>query len=177
MAINTITYADKSAIYTNASIPDTNKVKDSDMNEIKTVVNTNANLQGDLTTLTTTDQTSVVGAINEVNSKFNYSTTETIIGTWNGSTLYRKVINTGQLPNNNQKLIAHNISNLSRTVRLHGFAYRSTDKISFPLPYASGNSAQVITVYSDDTNITIITGQDRSNIAESYITLEYTKTS
>lgn len=36
-----ITYADKSAMNTNSSIPDTNKCNASDMNEIKTVVNGN----------------------------------------------------------------------------------------------------------------------------------------
>lgn len=34
-----ITYADKSAINENQQIPDVNKVKDTDMNEIKNVVN------------------------------------------------------------------------------------------------------------------------------------------
>ena len=34
-----ITYADKSAINENPQIPDVNKVKDTDMNEIKNVIN------------------------------------------------------------------------------------------------------------------------------------------
>lgn len=43
MAIQTITYANKVAINQNADIPATNKVQDIDMNEIKSVVNNNAN--------------------------------------------------------------------------------------------------------------------------------------
>lgn len=43
MAIQTITYSDKQAMGTQPSIPDINKVTDSDMNEIKDVVNNNAN--------------------------------------------------------------------------------------------------------------------------------------
>ncbi len=81
MAINTITYADKSAIYTNASIPDANKVNDSDMNEIKTVVNDNATLMGDLTTLNTTTQSSIVGAINEVLGALSWTFWDSKTGT------------------------------------------------------------------------------------------------
>lgn len=44
MAIQTITYSDKSYINENSSVADTNKIKADDMNEIKTVVNNNASL-------------------------------------------------------------------------------------------------------------------------------------
>lgn len=66
MSINKITYTDKQQLNTNSSIQDINKVKATDMNEIKTVVNDNADLQGDLTNLETTEQSSIVSAINEV---------------------------------------------------------------------------------------------------------------
>ena len=46
MAIQTITYSDKQAMGTQPSIPDINKVTDSDMNEIKSVVNNNASELG-----------------------------------------------------------------------------------------------------------------------------------
>lgn len=65
MAINTISYTNKSDINTTTT-PVQNKVSATDMNEIKSVVNSNATLMGDLTTLTTTDKSSIVGAINEV---------------------------------------------------------------------------------------------------------------
>ena len=42
MAVQTITYGDKSYLNQNADIPATNKVQDVDMNEIKEVVNNNA---------------------------------------------------------------------------------------------------------------------------------------
>ena len=42
MAVQTITYVDKSYLNENANIPATNKVQDTDMNEIKSVVNNNA---------------------------------------------------------------------------------------------------------------------------------------
>ena len=65
MAITTINWDNKSDINT-TSTPAINKVAAADMNEIKSVVNTNANLQGDLANLNTTEKSSVVGAINEL---------------------------------------------------------------------------------------------------------------
>lgn len=66
MSINKITYTDKQQLNANSSIQDINKVKATDMNEIKSVVNDNADLQGDLSNLETTEQGSIVGAINEL---------------------------------------------------------------------------------------------------------------
>lgn len=43
MAVQTITYDDKQYLNENADIPAINKVQDTDMNEIKAVVNNNAN--------------------------------------------------------------------------------------------------------------------------------------
>lgn len=43
MATKQIGYADKQFLHENAEIPDINKVRDEDMNEIKEVVNNNAN--------------------------------------------------------------------------------------------------------------------------------------
>lgn len=102
-----ITYANKQALNENTSIADINKVKASDLNEIKTVVNQNDdntttntteistinNNIGDLNNLETTDKSSVVNAINEINNRFTYSTEEKVIGKWvNGKLLYKKTI-------------------------------------------------------------------------------------
>lgn len=59
-----ITYADKQAMGTQPSIPEVNKITDSNMNEIKT----------------------------SINNSTSYSTTETVVGTWkNDKPIYRKV--------------------------------------------------------------------------------------
>lgn len=63
-----ITYEDKVALNENPEIALINKVTDDDLNEIKSVVNTNDDNVGVLTNLTTTDKTSAVNAINELNS-------------------------------------------------------------------------------------------------------------
>lgn len=63
-----ITYDDKVDLQVATNIANINKVTASDMNEIKNVVNNNAEEVGDITSLTTTDKTSVVNAVNELNS-------------------------------------------------------------------------------------------------------------
>lgn len=63
-----ITYDDKVDLQVATNIANINKVTASDMNEIKSVVNGNADEVGDITSLTTTDKTSVVNAVNELNT-------------------------------------------------------------------------------------------------------------
>lgn len=64
-----ITYEDKEFLNKNESIADKNKVNDTDLNQIKEVVNGNDDNIGDLSDLNTNDKSSVVNAINEVNNK------------------------------------------------------------------------------------------------------------
>ena len=61
-----IGFADKVALNENASIPDINKCKASDMNEIKRVVNENDDKVVNLTNLSTPNKNNIVGAINSV---------------------------------------------------------------------------------------------------------------
>ena len=61
-----IGFADKVALNENASIPDINKCKASDMNEIKQVVNENDDNVGNLTNLVTPNKNNIVGAINSI---------------------------------------------------------------------------------------------------------------
>jgi hypothetical protein len=63
-----ITYDNKVDLQVATNIANINKVTASDMNEIKSVVNTNAEEVGDTTSLTTTDKTNVVNAVNELNT-------------------------------------------------------------------------------------------------------------
>lgn len=66
MALDKITYTNKETLNEQPSIADKNKVKAADMNEIKSVVNLNADKVGDLENLNTSDKTSIVGAINSI---------------------------------------------------------------------------------------------------------------
>lgn len=73
-----ITYTNKETLNAQPSIADKNKVKADDMNEIKSVVNTNYGEVGDITSLTTTNKTSVVNAINEIVNKISNFTKNTM---------------------------------------------------------------------------------------------------
>lgn len=59
-----ITYENKDFLNENAQISNINKVTDTDLNEIKTVVNENDENVGILSNLNTTDKSSLVNAIN-----------------------------------------------------------------------------------------------------------------
>lgn len=91
-----ITYADKQAMGTQPSIPEVNKVTDSNMNEIKSVVNANANYLVDSTT---------------------YSTTETVIGTWLGKPRYGRVYSINGTMAQNAWTTLLSISNVDTLVK------------------------------------------------------------
>ena len=69
-----ITYEDKEFLNKNENIADKNKVNDTDLNEIKEVVNGNDDNIGNLSDLNTTDKSSVVNAINSANITFEKTT-------------------------------------------------------------------------------------------------------
>ena len=152
-----ITYTDKVTLNENPNVADINKVRAGDLNEIKNVVNANDD------------------AINEINDKFNYSTSEQRIGTWiDGKPIYRKVIAFGSMPNNSLKSIAHGISNLWETIRLYGMAFRTDTKRALTIPDPEPSAE--ITCNVTDTVIYITTHNDRSAFNDSFICIEYTKT-
>lgn len=141
-----ITYADKQAMGTQPSIPHVNKVTDSDMNEIK----------------------------NGINNSTTYSTTEKVVGTWNSKPLYRKVIECGALPNNANKDVVHNIQNLGVTIKCNGMAVRTSDSRALTIPDSTPGAE--ISCGVTNTNVYIITHNDRSSFNNSFLILEYTKT-
>ena len=110
-----------------------------------------------------------------------YSTTEKIVGTWvDGKPLYQKTVSCGSIPNNTMKDIAHGISNLKRVIDIRGYFCQTsgTDRvvgapIAYPGNKDSGNSIEVWVVAS---YIRIRTILDLSQMNESYVTLQYTKT-
>ena len=106
-----------------------------------------------------------------------YSTTETKIGTWiNNKPIYRKVINTGTMPNATTKSVATGIANLKNIITLKGVAYNSTSGASIPLPYSSVTASQTLMVYFSGGNINFLTQYNYSAYTQSHIVIEYTKT-
>lgn len=108
----------------------------------------------------------------------NYSTTEIDTGyTWvDDSPIYKKTVSFGTLPDNTFKTVAHGISNLSRVIRLEGYACDSGLTNFLPLPY-SANGVYPIDISVVGSDIKLYTYTDRTSLTECYITLYYTKTS
>ena len=106
---------------------------------------------------------------------YTYSTTETVVGTYNGKPLYRKIVDCGALPNNTTKGVAHGIANIDTITNISGTSWMNDgDGTTIPLPTASLTSPVVI--YSDKSKIYITTTTDRSTMINSNVIIEYTKT-
>lgn len=108
----------------------------------------------------------------------DYSTSEVNTGTkWiDGSTIYKKTINFGALPNATSKNVAHSISNLSQVIKMEGFTTNGTS--TYPLPRVMiGGLEYQVQMQVTSTNIQIDTGVDGSSYSTTYVTLYYTKSS
>ena len=107
----------------------------------------------------------------------NYSTTEQFTGKYwiDGKKIYRKYTVTGTLPNNTRKSVPHNVSNLNRVIGITGMAYDSNgNQITLPFNNIDVNGTVVVWVKNDD--IVILTTNDLTAYTESFVIIEYTKT-
>lgn len=104
----------------------------------------------------------------------DYSTSEVNTGSkWiDGMAIYKKTIFLGHLPDTSTATVAHNIVGLLSLVKLEGYFTNGTNRA--PLPYPSPTATKCVQVYVDTSNITIVTGEDRSAYT-GYLTLYYTK--
>lgn len=125
------------------------------------------------------DGSTVPGGYEETDGPNDYSATEKVIGKWiDGKPVYRKVINTGALPDGTTyyswKEVAHGISNLGTVVKIYGSATDGSNIL--PLPHvSSAQTAENVRVSLSGTNIFISDGTNRASYTSSYIILEYTK--
>lgn len=89
--------------------------------------------------------------------------------------IYKKTVDVGTYPNSTTKTVAHGITGLSLLIDLTGYAADNTGQnIPVNMPYPPSNPAS-ISAYINGSNITIITGTDRTAFS-GHITLWYTKT-
>ena len=156
------------------------KVGEVDLSEYQTITDNS---------LTTTDKT-VTGAINELKSGLdavtasatsnlsieqNYSVDETLTGgTWiDGESIYRKVIDCGELPNGTEKSVSHGITNLDTIISINGVAISSENTI--PLPYIHQTTTDIVQILCTPTEVKITTTSDKTAYTKSYVTIEYTK--
>lgn len=119
-----------------------------------------------------------LNASNDIKNQGVYSETETKIGTWiDGKPIYRKIIDFGALPNTSEKQVLHNITNLKMVVSMVGTSKNPNLNVIFNIPLSSTSSlSSNIYMFATATGITIGTGSDRTAFTETYVAIEYTKT-
>lgn len=172
-----ITYTNKETLNSQPSIADKNKVKAEDMNEIKSVVNTNYGEVGDITTLTTTNKSSVVSAVNELKSGEIYSTAEVKTNkVWiDGKPIYRRIYQkTSTAATENIDIDDWNVDFVCLFVPL---LYDSTNRQFDTNYYVNSNDylRALTRLYNSKFTITVQRGNANSKVLT--IIMEYTKSS
>ena len=145
-----ITYDDKVDLQVATNIANINKVTASDMNEIKNVVNNNAEEVGDITSLTTTDKTNVVNAVNELNTPEKWVSVGATAPTdgrrvWfaKGKNLYNEnAVSLGTISQTDGKTITSNAS-----VRYTPYYIKITPNTSYTLSYSGTTSLTIRAFY------------------------------
>ncbi|MCB1173613.1 MAG: hypothetical protein KDK39_08615 [Leptospiraceae bacterium] len=114
-------------------------------------------------------------AIESINPAYNTSEVVTDQVWIDGKPIYRKVVNTGALPNNTTNNIAHGITGMSNVIRIYGFAKTAASQY-IPMPYPTSSGGGSLTLDADTTNINIFTNSAGFiGYTTSYVVLEYTK--
>ena len=170
-----ITYANKVALNPQPSISEENKVTDTDMNEIKTSVNTLYDNQGDLSSLATTDKSSMVNAINELKNAETYSTSEIKTNkVWiDGKPIYSKVI-IGTLPTTNYSTFI-TIANLDTPIS-ENILITMADNSKLRLPFANLINNKYCDYYIIGNNYYVHFSVDEYKSRPFVAIVEYTKT-
>ena len=171
MGIQNITYSDKNFLYKNANISDVNKVNDTDMNMIKTVVNNNA-------TETSNNTIAITGLI-------TYSTSEIAIGTYTGGeTIYKKTF-TGTYTSGTSRVTVDLVSGVDKVINSYGMYSPNTNTPNTDFGAPQLGSAGTIDAYSQIqltsagvARACFLTPQSAySGLTGSFeVTVEYTKT-
>ena len=122
-------------------------------------------------------QVTVQNTITNPSPAASYSTDEQLTGgTWiDGKPIYRKVIDFGALPNSTLKQVPHGISNIDAIVSFNGVTF-AKNKTATPIPYVYTDSINTVSLFLEGTNVCIQTFGDKTSYINTYVTLEYTKT-
>lgn len=106
-----------------------------------------------------------------------YVATETVIGTFLGKTLYRKVLTfaTGPATAGDNRQVAHSIGTYTHIVRLYGELYRSSNGTRIPVPYVHTDAQFGILAFADDTNVELRTSGGDYTAFTGYMVIEYCK--
>lgn len=109
----------------------------------------------------------------------DYSTTEKKTGQkWiDGKDIYFKTVNFGALPDNTNKSVPHDISNIDLILFKSGIAYNEDKSTELQLPHIAFGSLSYYSISLDvnKTNVVITTGTDRTSLTDCFVTVYYTK--
>lgn len=164
MAIDTITYSNKSFINENVGVADTNKIKDTDMNEIKSVVNATVTQVNANTTYISNSQI--------------YATTESLTGeTWiDGKPIYRKVFTGTTATTIDVSSLNIDTGFVDMSHSYFYWSYRYTP-VQVTTTSSQNWGTYMAGVYFNSTKTTLILERGTNiSISEYIITIEYTKT-
>jgi hypothetical protein len=91
--------------------------------------------------------------------------------------VFRYVVNFGALPNTGSKSVAHDLTITTdfTFTRIYGCSSDTTNRSYLPIPFASPTLVENIKLSVDATNVTIVTGSNRSAYTTTYVVLEYLK--
>ena len=108
-------------------------------------------------------------------SEVIYSTTERKIGKWiDGTDIYEKTINVGEVAATASKDVPHGIT-LGKLISAQGSAYFTASTMWAPIPYVDNDASYQRYCYVTDTNVRIGGAANASALSESYVTIRYTK--
>lgn len=113
----------------------------------------------------------------EAQKNLVYSQEETDTGKiWiDGKKIYRKVVDCGGLLNSVLKKVPHNLQNLKSIVNMSAITIDIANNKFIPLSYANISPYQISIAINGD-NIELGTSTDRTNFTQTFVILEYTKT-
>lgn len=161
-----ITFDDKVSL-TTSPLPRANKCTAEDLNEIKSVVNDNAD-KLDLNTIE-------IGNLEDsLNNRFNYSTTEKQIGNWiNNKPLYQITLTGTKVYGSDLELsIPENIDNI---ISIEG-AIKTTSGITYNLDRTEGDSYTRLEIATRTSRLTYkSSGASTYFNGDVFVTLKYTK--
>lgn len=107
----------------------------------------------------------------------HYSTNEQVIGTWiDGKPLYQKTVDFGNLPNNTNKSVNHNISNIDKILSLQTTGMNLTAHSAISIPNVSNSSLNNMVALSATSTQVTIGSKVNVSVYYAYVTLQYTKT-
>lgn len=137
--------------------------------------NINMNLSSDYSNSLNNQLTNIN---NSITTKSTYSTIETVVGTWMGKPLYRKVIVLeGGTIHAGYHEYNHNISNLDKVLNIYGMCYSSTQQ--YPIQRVVPDEIAKWGIGLGDikqSTFALHFGSSYQTITLVYIIIEYTKT-